>query len=180
MKDRRQLKLCVNNFITRSVIVQSRIKLQFQLWEGFKRDVLDRLDAAIRICCIHWKDQKGEKAKGNQDYIRALIDVEDRHKQKAIEQEIYCSKMIHAIQIVRYLRYRTDRFDYQYWLKILELLENSINTESEILKSIEESNKDINDAIEKAMNARSSRKRMSTIEAQHQQKEADKEKYQGF
>ena len=88
--------------------------------------------------------------------------------------------MIHAIQIVRYLRYRTDRFDYQYWLKILELLENSINTESEILKNIEESNKDINDAIEKAMNARSSRKRMSTIEAQHQQKEADKEKYQGF
>ena len=88
--------------------------------------------------------------------------------------------MIHAIQIVRYLRYRTDRFDFQYWLKILELLENSINTESEILKNIEESNKDINDAIEKAMNARSSRKRMSTIEAQHQQKEADKEKYQGF
>ena len=73
--------------------------------------------------------------------------------------------MIHAIQIVRYLRYRTDRFDFQYWLKILELLENSINTESEILKNIEESNKDINDAIEKAMNARSSRKRMSTIEA---------------
>ena len=34
-----------------------------------------------------------------------------RASEKAIEQEIYCSKMIHAIQIVRYLRYRTDRFD---------------------------------------------------------------------
>ena len=44
-------------------------------------------------------------------------------------------------------------------------MKNAIITDSEMLQHIQKSNTAINDAIEKAMNARSSQKHMSNIEA---------------
>ena len=82
---------------------------------------------AIRVCCSYWREQKKEKAKANQVFIKALLeDVEERHKVKAIEQEIKYSKIIHAIQIVRYLRYKSGRFNPTYWRDTLKEMLNAM------------------------------------------------------
>lgn len=53
MKDRRQFKLAAKNFCERCYEIQKRARLQIQLFKGFKSDVHDRLDMAIRVGCAY-------------------------------------------------------------------------------------------------------------------------------
>ena len=43
-----------------------------QLWEGFRNDLLSRLEMAIRIVVTHWREQKKDKAK-KQEFIDTLM-----------------------------------------------------------------------------------------------------------
>ena len=79
--------------------------------------------------------------------------------QKVIHEEIYFGKLIHAIQIVRYLRYTTGRFNWDYWrLTRIKMGETMLN-ESKTFKKMKTVNvKGINSAIVKGMKSRSVKK----------------------
>ena len=79
------------------------------------------------------------------------------------------SKIIHAIQIVRYLRYKTGKFNQEYWKRSLQAMANAMMKDNEILKNISKSNKDKDtyDAIKNAMKNRIVKKQMTKIEAKY-------------
>ena len=69
-----------------------------------------------------------------------------------IEQEILFGKYIHAIQIVRYLRYTTGRFNWDYWRKLRIKMGEAMIEEAKTLKQLKSVNvKGINGAIKKAI-----------------------------
>ena len=110
----------------------------------------------INTVVTHWRDQKKEKVRSLQTFIKTLENLEDKHKRTAIEQEIYYSKIIHALQTVRYLKYKTGRFDQKYWKQTIKFMAEAMITESNMLQNMSENNRAINEAIEKAMKAKSS------------------------
>ena len=110
-----------------------RAKLQMNLYKGFRNDVLDRLDMAIRVCCTTIRDSKS-KLKQNLPFIKTLIDIDKHHKEKAIETELYYSKLIHAIQIVRYLKHSSGKFNRKYWNNTLRAMANAMMDEHKLLE----------------------------------------------
>ena len=87
MKDRRQLKLSVNNFIARSYTIQSRAKLQMQLWAKLKEDWAERLEKAIHICMRYCRKIQKNKAKTKDTvyFSSELIKISESHMRKVIE-----------------------------------------------------------------------------------------------
>ena len=80
MKDRRQLRLCVNNFIGKSYTIQSRVKFQKYLWGCFRSEVLYRLDKAIEVTVAHLlnkqnKEKQKDKIKTYLDFKDSLLDI---------------------------------------------------------------------------------------------------------
>ena len=109
---------------------------------------------AIRICCTYLRDSKS-KNKTNQVFIKALIDIEQRHKERAIEDELKYSKIIHAIQIIRYLKHNTGRFKRSNWQQTLIAMAAAMFEEHKLLEQMVKVNKNQNDLIEKSMHAKS-------------------------
>lgn len=78
---------------------------------------------------------------------------------QVIHEEIYFGKLIHAIQIVRYLRYTTGRFNWVYWRDTRNRMAATMLEESKTFKKLAKINiKGINSAIVKGMKSRSVKK----------------------